>query len=172
MCPICGPHVFTCVPHVLFQFHTFTHMWKKMSTCVTHVRSGKHMWISCVPHATHIIPHVTTCEAHVDSYLLALRSHVKRTCEIGTTHKIHMWISCDFSVGGSTRQETTASCATQSQVNDLQAYRSLTECINRLSSSLGPIGLWTASRWSRGRQSAICVNTQTGSGRINRHLVT
>ena len=98
MKPTCDPHVFTCVPHVLFQFKTFTHMWWKMCTCETHVRSGKCMWISCVSHVTHMNPHVTTCEAHVGSCIFALRSHVKRTCEIGTTHKIHMWISCDFSV--------------------------------------------------------------------------
>ena len=97
MWPTCESHVFTCVPHV-FQFHTFAHMWWKFFTCEAHVRSGKHMCISCVPHVTHMSPHVTTCEAHVGSYLLALRPHVEWTCEIGTTHKIHMWISCDFSV--------------------------------------------------------------------------
>ena len=98
MWPTCESHVFTCVPHVLFQFHTFAHMWSKCFTCETHVRSSKHMCISCVPHVTHKSPHMITCEAHVGSYLLALRSHVERTCEIGTTHTIHMWISCDFSV--------------------------------------------------------------------------
>ena len=27
MWPTRESHVFTCVPHVLFQFHTFAHMW-------------------------------------------------------------------------------------------------------------------------------------------------
>ena len=98
MWPTRGPHVFTCGPHVLFQFHAFTHMWETFFTCETRVRSCKHMWMSCVPHVAHINSHVAKCEAHVGSYLLPLRSHVEWTCEIGTTHKIHMWIPCDFSV--------------------------------------------------------------------------
>ena len=108
----CGPHVFTCVPHAVFQFHTFIHMWWQIFICETHVRSGKHMWISCVPHVTRINSHVTTmsCEAHVGSYLLVLRSHVKRTCEIGTTLKIHMWIWCDFFVKLGTAKNNRPEC--------------------------------------------------------------
>ncbi len=50
------------------------------------------MCMSCVTHVTHMSPHVATCETHVGAYLLALRSHVEKTCEIGKTHEIHMWI--------------------------------------------------------------------------------
>ena len=110
MWPTCRMHVFTCVPHVLYQFYAFTHMWWKCFTRETYVRSGKHICISRVPHVTHIDSHVTTCEAHMGSYLLALRSHVKITCEIRTTHKIHMWISCDFSVRDGNTKEVIGCC--------------------------------------------------------------
>ena len=98
MWPTGGPHVFTCGPHVLFQFHTFTHIWWKSVTCVTHVRSGKHMWIPCVTHVTHLNPHVATCEDHVGFYLLVSLSYVNKSCEFGTTYEMHMSILCDFSV--------------------------------------------------------------------------
>ena len=69
-------------------------MWRKFFTRETHVRSCKHMWISCVPHEP-------TC-GHLcfSCGLLSLR--ITLTCGKnmwnGTTHEIHMWISCDFSV--------------------------------------------------------------------------
>jgi len=63
------------------------------------------MCISCDPQVTHMSPHVVICEARVGSHLLALRSHVKKTCEIGTTHVSrmgthvgHMWATCGFNV--------------------------------------------------------------------------
>jgi len=92
MWPTCVPHVFPCGTHVLFQFHMFPHMWGTFSTCETHMRSCKHMCISCVSHATHMSPHVVICEAH-DCGLLSisitltcgkhvkLEQHTKSTCE-------------------------------------------------------------------------------------------
>ena len=103
----------TCGPHVAHMWPTWVHM---CPTCVVpishvypHVRKIFHMWDTCavlqthvdivrVSHVTHVNPHVATCDADVDSYLLTLRSHAQLICEIGTTHKIHMRISRDFSV--------------------------------------------------------------------------
>ena len=50
------------------------------------------------PYVAHMSSHGATHAAHVGSYLLALRSHVKKTCNIGTTHMSHMWVTCGFNV--------------------------------------------------------------------------
>ena len=94
MWPTCDHMWPTCVVSIS---HVYSHL-SNIFTCETYVWSCKHMWISCVPHVTHMSRHVATCEAHVGCYLLTLCSHVKWTCEIGTTRNIHMWILCDLSV--------------------------------------------------------------------------
>ena len=73
----CDPHVCTCVPHVLFQIHMFTHMWWTIVTCETHVRFCNHMWMSCVyvSHLWHtwalMSPHVRLMWAPI-SYSITL----------------------------------------------------------------------------------------------------
>ena len=105
----------TLNPHVAHMWITCVHM---CPTCVVpsshfypHVVKNFHMWNTCEVEQTHVYivclacdtqeptcDYMWWCEACVGSYLLTLRSHVERTCEIGISHKIHMWISCDFSV--------------------------------------------------------------------------
>ena len=81
---------FTLVPTCEDKISHVGHMWCPENACWNCV---SHMW----PTWAHMWPHVKFI--HVCFYLLALRPHVEWTCEIGTTHKIHMWNSCDFSGG-------------------------------------------------------------------------
>ena len=85
-------------PHVV-------HLWltgvAPISHVFPHVMKIFHMSDTCEVDQIHADimcpichPHKPTCEAHVGSYLLALRSHVSRTFEIGTTHKS----TCEFHV--------------------------------------------------------------------------
>ena len=93
--PQCGPHGFTCGPRVFLKFNTFTHMWGIFFTCETHVRSCKHMWISCVPHVTHMSRHTWgSCGFLSLSITLTCGKNMLNW----NNTQIHMWISCDFSV--------------------------------------------------------------------------